>query len=68
MLAKVENYDLAHHDVGTLHYLGCSTWARSMHCYHEAAQEVEPMRVALSAMEADLDVLTKEHLSLCRLL
>jgi hypothetical protein len=65
MLAKVENYDLAHHDVGTL---GCSTWARSMCYYHEAAQEVEPMRVALSVMGADLDVLTKEHLSLCRLL
>ena len=65
MLAKVENYDLAHHDIGTLGY---STWARSMHYYHEATQEVEPMRVALSAMEADLGVLTKEHLSLCRLL
>ena len=65
MLAKVENYDLAHHNIGTL---GCSTWARSMYYYHEAAQEVEPMRVALSAMEVDLEVLTKEHLSLCRLL
>ena len=65
MLAKVENNDLAHHDVGTL---GCSTWACSMYYYHEAAQEVELMRVALSAMEADLALLTKEHLSLCRLL
>lgn len=65
MLAKVENYDLAHLDVGTL---GCSTWARSMYYYHEAAQEAEPMRVALSTMQADLNVLTKEHLSLCRML
>ena len=39
--------------------LDCSIWVRSMHHYYQATQEIKPMREALVAMRADLEVLMK---------